>query len=207
MKKIIFICLFIITSGCSVFQPEKSTLIQPKLLKQSELPPFREPINSDYFEFYCEMQINANGDVERAKLLTGSGDAVWDSLTVLSLLKWKYSPAVYNGHPVKLTIRRKVQVVFMEPKVLPLAEIQLDDLVIADSVYKALLNGADFTMLVLKYSTSDSKSNNGLIGNVNVKHFSEEISLALSRLKEGEITKPLNYGEHYIIFKRLELNN
>ena len=62
-------------------------------------------------------------------------------------------------------------------------------------------------MLVLKYSTSDSKSNNGLIGNVNVKHFSEEISLALSRLKEGEFTKPLNYGEHYIIFKRLKLNN
>jgi len=42
---------------------------------------------------------------------------------------------------------------------------------------------------------------------VDVKHFSDKISLALSQLKEGEFTKPLSYGEHYVIFKRLKLNN
>ena len=104
-------------------------------------------------------------------------------------------------------MRRKVKVVFVEPKVFSLAEIQLDNIDDADSVYRALLNGADFTSLVLIYSTSNSRANNGLIGNVNVKHFSDKISLALSQLKEGEFTKPLSYGEHYLIFKRLKLNN
>jgi len=207
MKKIIFVCLFFITSGCSVFQPEEPALIQPKLLKQSELPPLTEPTYANYFEFFCEMQINANGDVEKVKLLTGSGDAKWDSLATLSLLNWKYSPAIYGGHPIKLTVRRKIKVVFVEPKVFSLSEIQLDNKEDADSVYQALLNGADFTSLVLKYSTSDSKNNNGFIGNINVKHFSEEISLALSQLKEDEFTKPLSYGKHYVIFKRMKLNN
>ena len=207
MKKIFFICLFFITSGCTVFQPEEANLIQPKLLMQSELPPLRQSTFSNYFEFYCEMQINIHGDVERAKLLTSSGDAEWDSLAELSLLKWKYSPAIYDGHPIKLLISRKIRVVFAEPIIFSIAEIQLDNREVADSVYQALLNGADFTLLVQNYSTSDSKTNNGFIGNVNVKHFSEDISFEISKLKEGEFTKPLNYGEHYIIFKRIKLNN
>ena len=207
MKKIFFICLFFITSGCTVFQPEEANLIQPKLLMQSELPPLRQSTFSNYFEFYCEMQINLHGDVERAKLLTSSGDAEWDSLAELSLLKWKYSPAIYDGHPIKLLISRKIRVVFAEPMIFSIAEIQLDNREAADSVYQALLNGADFTLLVQNYSTSDSKTNNGFIGNVNVKHFSEDISFEISKLKEGEFTRPINYGEHYIIFKRIKLNN
>ena len=207
MKKIFFVCLFFITSGCSVFQPEETSLIQPKLLMQSDLPPLRQSTFSNYFEFYCEMQINLHGDVERAKLLTSSGDAEWDSLAELSLLKWKYSPAIYDGHPIKLLISRKIRVVFAEPIIFSIAEIQLDNREEADSVYLSLLNGVDFTLLVQNYSTSDSKTRNGFIGNVNVKHFSEDISFELSQLKEGEFTRPINFGEHYIIFKRIKLNN
>ena len=207
MKKIIFICLFFIIPGCTVFQPVETTLIQPKLLKQSELPPLKESLFSNRFEFYCEMLVNANGDVERANLLTGSGDEVWDSLAALSLLDWKYSPAIYDGHPIKLMVRRKIKVIFVEPKVVSLAEIQLDNLLQADSVYTALLSGADFTTLVLKYSISPSREIKGYLGDVNIKHFSDNISIALSDLNEGEFTKPLRYGEHYIIFKRLNLYN
>jgi parvulin-like peptidyl-prolyl isomerase len=207
MKKIFFICLFVITSGCTVFQPEESTLIQPALLKQSELPPLRESITNNYFEFYCEMMINTNGDVERARILAGSNDPVWDSLAVLSLMEWKYAPAIYGGHPINLLVRRKVKVVYAEPRYISLAEIQCDSREDADKAYSELLNGIDFTSLVLKYSTSDSKTKNGLIGNVNLKHFSDDISFAVSKLNEGDFTKPLNYGEHFIIYKRMKLNN
>ena len=207
MKKIIFICLFFIASGCTVFQPDTTNIIQPILLKQSELPPIPQSLCNDNFEFYCEMLINTNGDVESAKILTSTGDEVWDSLAELSLLKWKYSPAIYDGHPIKLKVHRNVRVIFAEPKVFLLAEIQLDNLAQADSVYNALLSGADFTLLVLKYSTSNSRNKNGILGDVNVKQFSEKIYSALNRLDEGEFTKPLSYGEHYIIFKRLKYNN
>ncbi len=207
MKKIYFVSLFLFASGCSVFQPEESTLIQPKLLKQSDLPPIKESLSTDYFEFYCEMQINVNGDVERAKLLTGTGDVVWDSLAALSLLEWKYTPAIFDGHPIKLVVRRKVKVVFVEPKIILLSEIELSDSIKADSVFTALKGGADFISLVQKYSISPTREKNGMLGQINLKHFSNEISTALNELEEGEFTKPLHYGDHFIIYKKLKLNN
>jgi len=207
MKKFFFICLFLLASGCTVFQPDESTLIQPTLLKQSELPPLRETITNNYFEFYCEMMIDTNGNVLRARILNGTNDPVWDSLAVLSLMDWKYTPAIYGGHTINLLVRRKVKVVYAEPRYISLAEIQCNSRKDADKVYTELLNGIDFTSLVLKYSTSDSKTKNGLIGNVNLKHFSADISFAISKLNEGEFTKPLNYGEHFIIYKRMKLNN
>lgn len=207
MKKIIFIGLFFIISGCSIFQPEQSDLILPKLVEQSDLPPLNKSLVNKNLEFYCEMIISCRGKVERAKLLTSSGDAEWDSLAQLSLLKWKYIPAIFNGLPIKLAIKRKVIVVSEDPIIYSLAEIQLQNSMQADSVYNALLSGSDFALLALNCSISDSKIRKGNLGNVNIKHFSNEIRTALNNLDEGEFTEPLTYADHYVIYKRLKLNN
>jgi TonB family protein len=204
MKKIIFIFGFLIFSGCSLFQPEEQTVIQPRLLKQAALPPITANIYKDKFEFFCDMVINEKGNVENVKLLTQSGDPTWDSLATQSLLKWKFAPATLNGIPVKLLIRRKVKVLFEKPTLIPLAEIQFSNLHEADSAYNALLTGADFTTLVHKYSISPTKQKNGNLGDVDIKHYANDISYALSKLDEGEFTKPLSYGNSFIIFKRLK---
>lgn len=204
MKKNIFIYLVFIIAGCSFFKPEDTTVTQPKLLKQSSLPPLTESIYNDKFEFICEMLVNTNGDVERAKLLTRSGDATWDSLALLSLLKWKYSPAMLEDHPIKMLVRSKIIVLFSQPIIISLTEIELKNQAQADSVYNALMSGADFTELVSKYSISSSRNNKGLLGEVNVKLFSKNISTVLAELDEDEFTKPLSYGDHFIIFKRLK---
>jgi parvulin-like peptidyl-prolyl isomerase len=207
MKKTnILICL-VFLSGCSFFQHEESTITQPKLLQQSPLPTINQSIYKDKFEFDCNLLINEKGEVETAKLLNGSGDVIWDSLATLSLLTWKFSPAILNGNPTKVMVRRKFIVVYEQPKELALAEIQFDNRALADSAYKALLNGADFTGLVMKYSISSSRDKYGYLGKVNVKLYSKGISEILSKLADEEFTKPLKYGENYIIFKRLKLSN
>lgn len=48
---------------------------------------------------------------------------------------------------------------------------------------------------------------NGNLGNVNIKYFNRDIREAFRDLDEGEFTKPLSYGDHYVIYKRLVLNN
>ncbi len=204
MKKNIFIFLVFIIAGCSYFKPEESTVTQPKLLKQSALPTLTQSTFNDKYEFICEMLVNTNGDVERAKLLNSSGDETWDSLAVQSLLKWKYSPAMLKDHPIKMLVRSKIIVLFSQPIIISLAEIELKNLSQADSVYNALISGADFTELVLKYSISSSRNNKGFLGEVNVKLFSKNISTVLVELDEDEFTKPLGYGDHFIIFKRLK---
>lgn len=204
MRKIIFLFCLLFFAGCSIFQPEESSIVQPKLLKQSALPPIKQSAFSDRYEFYCQLVINENGDVEKVNLLTSSGDAIWDSLTAVSLLNWKFSPALMDGKPIRLTIRRKFIVMYEKPVLMALAEIQVKDFSLADSIYRALINGADFSMLALKYSISSSRELKGYIGRVDIKHFSKEIGDILSKLNDGEFTSPVKYGENYIIFIRLK---
>jgi hypothetical protein len=205
MNKTKFLFCLLFLSGCSIFQSEESITIQPKLLQQAPLPPITESIYKERFEFYCDLLIAENGDVEKVELLTGSGDANWDSLAALSLLSWKFSPAIRNGNPIKVLVRRRFIVVFEQPIMIPLAEIQFNNDTLADSVYNALQNGADFTELVMKYSISDSREKKGNLGDINIKLYSNEISNVLGKLKEGEFTEPLKYGESFIIFKRVKL--
>jgi parvulin-like peptidyl-prolyl isomerase len=204
MKNIKFLFCILFFTGCSIFQPNDTALIQPKLLKQSALPAFMPSLAKDRFDIYCEMLINENGDVEKVKLLTRSGDPIWDSLATLSILTWKFSPAIADNRPVKLLVRRKFIVSFEKPKVMALAEIQIKDKTLVDSVYKALLNGSDYAALALKYSLSPSGKNKGVLGNVDINHYSKDIGNILSNLEVGEFTEPLNYGKYYIIFKRLK---
>jgi parvulin-like peptidyl-prolyl isomerase len=204
MNKTILLFYLLLVSGCSIFQPEESVIIQPKLLQQSPLPAINQSIYKDKFEFNCTLLINEKGEVEKAKLLKGSGDAIWDSLAELSLITWKFSPATINGNPTKVMVHKKFIVVFEQPYEISLAEIQFDNLALADSAYNALLIGADFTNLVMKYSISSSRSTYGYLGKVNIKLYSKEIRDILGRLADGEFTEPLNYGENYVIFKRVE---
>lgn len=199
--------MILIISGCSLFQPEETKIIQPKLLKQSSLPPIKATNYSDSFEFTCEMLIDEKGNVEKARLLTKSGDALWDSLATLSLYEWKFSPAIANGVPVKQLIRRRIKVVFEQPEILPLAEIQISSFELADSVYKALQQGANFKQMVAKYSVSPTKINGGYLGNVDIKQYSKEIGRVLRKLKPGDFSEPLAFGDRYVIFKRIDENN
>lgn len=207
MKISTLLSVILFISGCALFQPEETNVIQPKLLKQASLPPINVAIYSDDFEFTCELLIDEKGNVEKARLLTKSGDALWDSLTTLSLYQWKFSPATANGIPIRQLIRRRIKVVFEQPELIPLAEIQFKSYREADSVYNALISGARFEDMALKYSISPSKAKGGSLGNVDIKQYSKEISRVLQKLKEGEFTKPLAYGDRFVIFKRIIQNN
>jgi len=203
MKKIYLLFCLVVFSDCSIFQREETSFIQPKLLKQTALPPIRQLNFNDRYEFYCELVINENGDVEKAKILRDDGDALWDSLATISILTWKFSPAIMNGQPFKFTTRRKFIVMCEKPTIISLAEIQLNNISTADSVYKALIDGSDFSELALKYSISTSRDKKGIIGSTDIKHYSKDISNYLTKLHEGEFTVPIKYGEYFIIFKRL----
>lgn len=207
MKASILIFVLFLLNGCAIFQPEETEIIQPKLLKQSSLPPITSAIYSDNFEFTCELIVDEKGDVEKAKLLTPSGDPTWDSLATLSLLEWKFTPATANGIPIKQLIRRRVKVIFEQPEIIPLAEIQLNNYQLADLVHNAIINGANFSDMAKKYSLSNTKHKGGMLGNIDIKQYSNNISNILHRLKDGEITEPLVFGDRFIIFKKLVQNN
>lgn len=203
MKIFAILISILMLSGCSIFKSEKPLQTEPQLLKQSPLPSVPESLGIQGFDFLCEMLITETGTVERAKILKGSGDALWDSLAALSLLEWKFSPATFDGKPIKILARRKINVVFSESRKIMLAEALFSNFEQADSAYKLLLDGEDFTTIVREFSVSPSRDKYGFLGLVDIQYYSKEISRALSRLRENEFTKPMPYGENYIILMRL----
>ena len=97
-----------------------------------------------------------------------------------------------------------IKIQFSKPQMMNLAEIVIANLKQADSVYQALIAGADFNEMVSKYSISPSKVNGGMIGEINIQNYNKNISSVLSDLEIGKISKPIPYGKNYIIFKRLK---
>jgi TonB family protein len=204
MKLFFSYSLLILLTACSLFKTTETESKEPKLIKQAPLPEIPESIKTLNFQFYCEMIVDEQGNVERAKLLESSGDKRWDSLTVLSLYGWKFSPALVDGKPIKTLIRRKVNVIFVESNTITLAEIVCKTKSEADSVYEMLNRGENFTDLVKKFSISDSKVKDGLLGKIDIQHYADEIRLILSRLKVNQYTRPVPYGSSFVIFKRLK---
>jgi peptidyl-prolyl cis-trans isomerase C len=84
-----------------------------------------------------------------------------------------------------------------------LAEILCTSREEADSVYNVIEQGQNFNELAMRYSVDPSREMGGMLGDVNINVFPENIRKSLSKLIINEYTKPMKYGDLYAIFKRL----
>ncbi|SDG27639.1 PPIC-type PPIASE domain-containing protein [Thermoanaerobacter thermohydrosulfuricus] len=78
--------------------------------------------------------------------------------------------------------------------------IDVKDIETAEAVVKAFLKGGKFEDLAKKYSIDlSSKDKGGFIGNMPLSQYSSVINYDLTRIKENQITEPINRGEYYEI--------
>ena len=203
MKTIFVLAIITLLAGCSLFNPREDEITPPKLLESYRLPVVPISISDYYFELRTQMTIEKDGSVYNVVLLNSSGDKGWDSAAVASMMKWKYSPAYFNGKPIRTIVNQTVKIKFADPIYMFLGEVLCNSITEADSVYKALEYGEDFSKVVLRYSVSPSRSNGGIIGKIDIRRYPEEIQNVLMKLGENRFTHPISYGDKYIIFKRL----
>ena len=190
--------------GCSSIQQNDIYLTQPELIDQYPLPEIAESIYKDHISLELQLLIDEEGFVRQVKLLSGSGNEKWDTLAVASIKKWRYSPALMNEKPTRIWLKQHAYVEFTEPVYLSLAQILCETKEQANVVTEALNKGEDFITLAVKYSSHESSKESGVIGKVDIHRYPREIYKALLKLKPGEYTSPMKYGQEYIIFKRIE---
>lgn len=78
--------------------------------------------------------------------------------------------------------------------------IDVKDIETAEAVVKAFLKGEKFEDLAKQYSVDlSSKDKGGFIGNMPLSQYSSVINYDLTRIKENQITEPINRGEYYEI--------
>ncbi len=204
MKALIFLSCLTIFAGCCTTKPSNDAITPPQLLEISQLPSVPETIYSPNFVLNTEMLVGVDGSVSNVKLLSSSGDKNWDSLAVVSIERWKFSPARLNEKPIPQLIRRKIRVKFATPVYMHLSEILCRTFDYADSAYQALKTGEDFSKVAEHYSIESSNNMKASsLGKVDIYRYPEEIQDQLMKLGENEFTEPISYGENYIIFKRV----
>ena len=154
-------------------------------------------------ELDLRILIAADGSVLKAELLNPGNDSAWDAFATEQMKQWRFSPAIHNGKPVTMWINFHAHVKCETPVYIGLAEIECESFSVADSVYTLLNAGGDFSLLVSNFSIAKSKENHGDLGQVDISRYCESVKHVLAELKENRFTKPIPFGEHYVIFKRL----
>ena len=199
---ILFLCLLFLM-GCSSMQ-QMNDGSTPKLLIQFPLPPFPETFTRPVFELETVLFIMEDGTVGKTRMLKGSGDPAWDSLALASMRQWRFTPARMDNKPVGSWFHMQSTLRYANPQLMNLAEILCTTEEEADTVYKAIDQGQNFNELAMRYSVDPSREMSGMLGEVNINLYPENIRKPLSKLSIDGYTKPLNYGDLYAIFKRLK---
>jgi TonB family protein len=203
MKILIWCLCTACFAGCYSFQQTAEPGV-PQLIYQSPLPAFPATIQNLPSEISLSVFVLENGTVEQVRFSKSSGSNGWDSLAVIAMKQWRFSPARINNKPISTWFHMRAPLQYTNPMPFSLAEIICATKETADTIYKSLEQGQEFSELVKRYSIDTSRENYGIIGEVDVYCYPKNIRRALLRLDIEEYTKPLPYGDHYIIFKRIK---
>jgi hypothetical protein len=197
---IILICL-VILSGCSSVQQTTNDQA-PVLLIQQPFPYVPLSINKPEFYLSADIFIRENGTVGDVILQKGSGIKSWDSVATETIRTWTYIPRRVNNKPVACWVFQKMRVVIAEPILYSLSALLFPSYTIADSFYNYLVSGRKFEEIAKSNSLLPTMGKHIEIGLVNIYQYPDFIRNKLTNLSVGEFTKPIKYGDHFIIFKR-----
>ncbi len=202
MKRLVFFLSLIFLTGCSFFQQTTENNFAPQLLMQYPLPVITSSVYKLNFKIEMDLYIKEDGTVGKVKFVKSSGDKEWDSLAAESILKWKYSPARVDNHSINIWFHQSAVVEYQDPKYLFLSEIICPSLEEADTIYTALENGRNFDELAALQTLLYDHDRAGDLGKIDICLYPKNIRTELSYLEKDQYTKPLKYGDNYVIFKR-----
>jgi len=203
MRLSILLLCMVCFVGCASMQQTDNASV-PQLLLKHPFPPIPESFSRTSFDLDVVLFILEDGSVGKARLLKGSNDASWDSLALASIKQWRFTPARSEKQPISTWFRLRTNVRYAELQIMNLAEILCTTPEEADSVYEAIEQGHDFGELAMRYSVDPSREMKGMLGEVNINMYPEDIFKSIGKLPINAYTKPMRYGDLYVIFKRLK---
>lgn len=201
MVRILVVALLL--SGCASFESFDSAVTYPEVISEAPLPPWPFRTLNPEVDLVVKVRVSDDGSVRDALLMTTSGNEEWDSLAVAQIRKWRYSPARLDGRPFALWIRQTVRIRFEEPLIMVMAELTCSNRMLADSLYTLLKSGSSFDSLARQFSVSTTRDRGGSVGEINIRSLPQKIRSEVEHLREGEITRPLELGNQFVIYKRL----
>jgi TonB family protein len=195
--------LTILLAGCSAIPQTETPIKPPELVKSARLPPILSVVPGEGMRFNVKILVLKDGTVGDVKLLESSGDAEWDSLALHSIMKWQFVPARADGRPMDVWVRQPLVVQLRDPIIRVLAGLVSATEHEADSLYSLVEHGMDFDSL-LRQAVQVSGERGRALGAVDISVYAPPLRDELLRLREGEVSRPLRFGDGFILYKRLK---
>jgi hypothetical protein len=190
-----------ILAGCSGVN-QTITSRSPVLLVQYPFPAIPVSMSKPDYTLIGDILISEDGSVSDVRL--NSGNKEWDSMAASTIRQWKYSPRLVNNKPTACWVHQKMKIKIADPLMFPLAAVVCTTSEQADSVYVHLISGYKLKEAAQEFSALPVQGDNYELGEINILQYPENIRSNLSKLNEGEFTKPLQYDDMYIIFQRIK---
>jgi TonB family protein len=189
--------------GCATVPQPYAPEVFPQLIQQEPLPPWPFPSVDEEVTLEIKIRIANDGTVKDVSFLTPSLSREWNALALEKIRQWRFSPAIVDGRPVALWIRQTLRMRFEPAAYLRLAEIVCPDETTADSVSALLERGLPFDSLATVFSIAASRSQGGLLGEVDLRTLPLAIRHKLERLPTNQCSSPLFLGRNFVIYRCL----
>lgn len=176
----------------------------PKLREYTP-PQFPETarLSIEKAEVLLSLRVDEEGIVRRATVLRSSGEDQLDSAAIAAARTWKYSPASKAGKPLPIVIEQKVSFATKLTESISFYEIVVDRKDLADSLWKILDAGGNFSEVAAKFSMAPTAPDKGLRENVRYDALPGVLRSVLDKLGTGGLSKPIELPDgKYAIVKK-----
>jgi TonB family protein len=198
-----FMAFILLFGGCEFLSETQEPNTMPQLVYHAPLPTLPARWSQAQQKLEVLFHIGKSGEVMEARFLSPTSDSTWESQALEVIRQWQFSPAKVGDSSVAMWIRVPLRIIYTDVKVLVLAEVVCKDRASADSAYRLLTAGANFDTVVQMLSTAPSRTRHGILGDTDIRAYSERIQDELIKLRDEEFTRPIQMGDSFVIFKRV----
>jgi protein TonB len=199
------VLLVAVMSGCKSSSEASSDYDTLPKLREYTPPQLPETatLSREKTEVLLSLRIDEEGNVQRASVLKSSAESQVDSAALAAARTWKYFPASKAGKPLPIVIEQKVAFATRLTESVTFYEIVVDRKSLADSLWKILDEGRDFSEVALKFSAAPSAAQGGLRENVRYDVVPDILRTTLDRLTSGHMSYPIELPDgNYAIVKK-----
>jgi TonB family protein len=201
MRYVSTLCVLFIL-GCAPFKPtiDHST---PQLLLQHPLPPLPSSFDKPVFDLNIAIFVLEDGSANRVLLRQGSGNPQWDTAAVETVKQWRFAPAYREQSPMRTWYYVHSRVRYATPIYMMLAEVDCMTIDQANSVYEQLTLGKQLADLETPCRIDTVREKYTHMNGVNIYQYPQHIRDVLVKLDINEYSRPVEFGNKYVIFQRL----
>lgn len=200
--RLLIVLSLVVLAGCVPSRYAVPPSDVPQLISMSSLPVCRGRESAAEIRIEVIFRIRRDGTIADVFIVRSSGDTDWDSTVSHTMKQWRFTPVTSLDDSSTLSVRSTVRVRPEEEASFPLGALVVTTQAEADSLSTLLESGVSFDSLAREHKWNEPVPRGRDFGVTEIGRFPYHIRNKLRALRPDGVTRPLQLGTEYMIFKR-----